>query len=491
MYFKKLIGTTSDSGANIYSTCNLFPENIFKLPCAGHRLNLAVGDIFSEIIIIEKIDKTTNERIYKIKNYNKDGLMRESVSINQDQKEEIMKMNKIKKSLNDLISRCRHLVGSFRHGDQLNVKLKEIQATLNYETCNKLVQDVNHRWNSQYDMLDSICVNKDALKTISLLPNISKSIERYVPEDSEFKTIDELCDLLKPLKDLTVLLSGSEYCTINFLFPTIYNLTVNIYPEMNFHCIEIKNLKDELIKNLSGRFKYLYENDIFLAATFLDFQFKKFEFIKNEDSRRTAVDKACIFLKNFYQNTLLPKLQQYRISNPNISSNISNATTNLSNNTNASNSQLITGCAISSTLLRNNDKVQNRTRNKDSSYLLNSIVDTIAPSVRNNSDDLSEEIEEYKTIRFKIPDKDKELSKVLGPMYFFKTYQRQFPILTELARAILCIPATSVPSECVFSRVGEIQDDLRNRLDPAILEMLVFLKDNQLANKKIDKIQNK
>ena len=76
-------------------------------------------------------------------------------------------------------------------------------------------------------------------------------------------------------------------------------------------------------------------------------------------------------------------------------------------------------------------------------------------------------------------------------MYFFKTYQRQFPILTELARAILCIPATSVPSECVFSRVGEIQDDLRNRLDPAILEMLVFLKDNQLVNKKIDKIQNK
>ena len=51
---------------------------------------------------------------------------------------------------------------------------------------------------------------------------------------------------------------------------------------------------------------------------------------------------------------------------------------------------------------------------------MNSIVDTIAPSVRNNSDDLSEEIEEYKTIRFKIPEKDKELSKVLDPMYFLK-----------------------------------------------------------------------
>ena len=62
---------------------------------------------------------------------------------------------------------------------------------------------------------------------------------------------------------------------------------------------------------------------------------------------------------------LLPKLQQNRISNPNIS----NATTYLSNNSNASQSKFISGFTISSTLLRNNDKVQNWTINKDSSYL--------------------------------------------------------------------------------------------------------------------------
>ena len=124
---------------------------------------MAVGDIFSEIIIIEKIDRTTNEKIFKIKNYNKDGLIRETINIDQTQRDETFKMNLIKKDINDLISRCRHLVGSFKHGDQLNVKLKETQKTLNYETCNKLVQDVNHRWNSQYDMLDSICINKAAL----------------------------------------------------------------------------------------------------------------------------------------------------------------------------------------------------------------------------------------------------------------------------------------------------------------------------------------
>ena len=91
-----------------------------------------------------------------------------------------------------------------------------------------------------------------------LLPNISKSFENYIPEDSKFKLIDELCDLLKPLKDLTVLLSGSEYCTINFLYPSLYNLINNIYPAMTFNCFEIFNLREELIKNLRGRFKYLF-----------------------------------------------------------------------------------------------------------------------------------------------------------------------------------------------------------------------------------------
>ena len=74
-------------------------------------------------------------------------------------------------------------------------------------------------------------------------------------------------------------------------------------------------------------------------------------------------------------------------------------------------------------------------------------------------------------------------------MYFYKNFQKQFPILTELAKAILCILATSVPSECLFTRVGEIQNDLQNRIDPAVLDMLVFLKDNFLTN--IKKIKTK
>ena len=41
----KLIASITDSGANIFKAVKSFPESVFKLPCAGHRLNLCVNDI--------------------------------------------------------------------------------------------------------------------------------------------------------------------------------------------------------------------------------------------------------------------------------------------------------------------------------------------------------------------------------------------------------------------------------------------------------------
>ena len=41
------------------------------------------------------------------------------------------------------------------------------------------------------------------------------------------------------------------------------------------------------------------------------------------------------------------------------------------------------------------------------------------------------------------------------------------------------IPATSVTSEALFSQVGLIQNDLRNRLAPSTLENITFIKETK------------
>lgn len=98
----------------------MFPERIKKIPCVAHRLNLCVTDLFSEKTIIEK-----NQHFY-IFAYNDEGLLRKK-EITEEEKNEIESLNEVKSKISKLIKKCRHLVGSFKHSDNLNRRLKEKQ----------------------------------------------------------------------------------------------------------------------------------------------------------------------------------------------------------------------------------------------------------------------------------------------------------------------------------------------------------------------------
>jgi hypothetical protein len=52
------------------------------------------------------------------------------------------------------------------------------------------------------------------------------------------------------------------------------------------------------------------------------------------------------------------------------------------------------------------------------------------------------------------------------------------PLVTRLARMMLSIPATSVPSERLFSKAGDVVTTKRNRLSPKNAENIVFLMEN-------------
>ena len=54
----------------------------------------------------------------------------------------------------------------------------------------------------------------------------------------------------------------------------------------------------------------------------------------------------------------------------------------------------------------------------------------------------------------------------------------RYPYLAQLVCKYLLVPATSVPSERVFSRAGHIVNDRRACLLPQNVNMLVFLAEN-------------
>jgi hypothetical protein len=256
----------------------LFPEDIIKLPCAAHRLNLAVKDLLNPKKIGCDSKADISKQTYYIYDYNEDDELRK-MPIHVEKIKEIERMNTIKSHINDLVSKCKHLVGSFRFSEQLSRKLKEKQNELKVENPIKLIQDVPTRWNSTFAMLSSIVVNEAPLKVLNLDPE-NDTIHGYVPTSQEFEFIKELCTLLKPLKDLTKLLSGTNYVTISHLYPAVFCFMRYEYKEMNFLNVQIKELKAELEKILSNRFRYVLNSAFFQAVTFMDPQYKKFEFIK-------------------------------------------------------------------------------------------------------------------------------------------------------------------------------------------------------------------
>ncbi|CAK1597436.1 unnamed protein product [Parnassius mnemosyne] len=67
------------------------------------------------------------------------------------------------------------------------------------------------------------------------------------------------------------------------------------------------------------------------------------------------------------------------------------------------------------------------------------------------------------------------LDRTCDPLQFWNEKKCLYPVLFKIAHKYLCIPATSVPSECLFSKTGILCNDRRNRLAPKKVDQILFL----------------
>ncbi len=95
-----------------------------------------------------------------------------------------------------------------------------------------------------------------------------------------------------------------NYSTISFLFPLIYTLIEETLDKIEFEYKVTENFRYLLEESLTARFNYvLYDyRAVFLAASFLDINFRKFEFINDEETRSAYLTEAINEIKTIYHS---------------------------------------------------------------------------------------------------------------------------------------------------------------------------------------------
>jgi len=70
------------------------------------------------------------------------------------------------------------------------------------------------------------------------------------------------------------------------------------------------------------------------------------------------------------------------------------------------------------------------------------------------------------------------LDPSLCPYVWWAANQQRFPRLAEVGRKMLSMPTTSVTSERLFSKAGDLITKKRNLLAPSTADRVVFLMEN-------------
>ena len=306
-------------------------------------------------------------------------------------------------------------VGHFHRSSIASQNLKRIQESLNIPQ-HKLKQDITTRWNSTLYMFQCILEQKMPLAAYCAE---NGSIQQLTPYQLEL--IKKCVDILSPIEEITCSISA-DMASISIVIPYIRVLTRTL--EKNENDSGVRTMKAELLKSLKTRFAGIEENKQLAVATMLDPRFKD---------------------KFFSGNTIKATIKEMLVEEMSSVGVQTVATTE----EHATPKRL---CPLQNPILLDvfSEIITDSSRN----------VPTTTTEVENF---LSEPLVDYKTG---------------DPYAWWGQHNREFPVLHKLAQRYLSAPATSVPSERLFSAASNLRDDRRNRIFPSLTEDLLFIQNN-------------
>ena len=323
-----------------------------------------------------------------------------------------------------LISRltavCRKIVGHFKHSVKAMGALREKHRGLNIPQ-HTLLQDVSTRWNSTYFMYERMAEQRWAIYAVIHDEQVTPSEQRHLDlKPEQWDLLSQLLVVLKPLQVATTALSKDLNVSSSLIHPVVNGLVKCHLKPGGDDLAMIKRFKEVVTGELLRRFPFDRESVATLSAA-LDPRHHHLNFHSAEEQTQVheiISDKVETLYK---QDSATPSSSDSACTQP---------------------------------------QAKKRKEETAMSFLLGTERDS------DSTPSWKDEIEQFK--------REPQVHHDSDALDWWKINETRFPTLAKLARCYLCVPATSVPAERIFSIAGLISNK-RSSLSPENADMLIFL----------------
>lgn len=340
-----------------------------------------------------------------------------------------------------LLGTGQKLVGHFKHSSKATAALAQKQKQMNIPV-KKLIQDCPTRWNSSFYMLKRILEVRWPISAVLDKESITKKADRALDLRSEQWTLTEdLLPCLQKIEIATVYFSEEEKISLSTVLPIVFGLADDLQP-LPDDSIAVQSFKRTVKAAIMKRWNVEEISSILLISTALD---PRFKLIKHLDEQTKA------------------EVTQLVISNTERLVGDIDCTMADSDCTMVDDTQCTSVESSSQSFTQEQPPVIKKAKKSALDILLGPEEDTRGRTIK-------DEVEAYLH--------EKVCARKTNVLEWWKLNEARFPNIAKLAKAVICIPATSTPSERLFSTAGHIVSKRRTCLNPENVDVILFLNKN-------------
>lgn len=324
---------------------------------------------------------------------------------------------------------CKNIVSAFSYSWKKKKALMKVQQELNLPQ-HKLKTACVTRWGSMQMMIARVLEQR---KAITQVLSEDKKSRHLVPSWADLDVLEAVSKALSPLMEFTDALSGEEYVTISFVKPVLHILNSRVLAEEEDDVELTKTIKTSILRYLKEKYSDPITEELLDTASFVDPRFKA-TYISAHNVP-TIQEKVKTEMEKMSEAEVCRESQITETAEPTTSSAVA----------------------------------KKQKRSLGSFFKGSEAIPSATPTLS-----LQQSLEAEMSSYLVSPMLDSEAN----PLDWWRKHHVHFPNLSKVAKRYLCIPATSSPSERVFSSGGNIVTCLRSCLKPEKVNMLVFLSKN-------------